>query len=175
MFILIGIPLFWSFNPVFPLRLNSKPSPDFTVFWVLSSIKALIRHEIREVKLTIRLLNSNEFSKTTLCKTAPVADKTTVVEYNVYRSYPYISFLNQICVFNILSIHTLSGFSRFPCQQSVNLTLSRWGTFIIIIIIIILIIIVVVIVIVNFIIKSLSKIQSFIKLPIRMVMIFTLV
>lgn len=114
MFILIGIPLFRSFNPVFPLRLNSKPSPDFTVFWVLSSIKALIRHEIREVKLTICLLNSNEFSKTSLCKTAPVADKTTVVEYNVYRSYPYISFLNQICVFNILSIHTLGGFSRCP-------------------------------------------------------------
>lgn len=165
MFILIGIPLFRSFNPVFPLRLNSKPSPDFTVFWVLSSIKALIRHQIREVKLTICLLNSNEFLKTSLCKTAPVADKTTVVEYNVYRSCPYISFLNQICVFNILSIHTLSGFSRFPCQQSGNLTFARWGTFIIIIIIIIiLIIIVVVIVIVNFIIKSLSKIQSFIKL-----------
>ena len=27
MFILIGIPLFQSFNPTFPLRLNSKPPP----------------------------------------------------------------------------------------------------------------------------------------------------
>ena len=84
----------------------------FTIFWVLSSIKALIRHEIREVNWTICLLNSNEFLKRSLCKTVPVADNTTVVEYSVYSSYPYISFLTPMSIFNILSIHTLSGFSR---------------------------------------------------------------
>ena len=30
-------------------------------------------------------MNSNEVLKRSLCKTVPVADKTTVVEYNVYR------------------------------------------------------------------------------------------
>ena len=30
MFILIGVPLFQSFNPAFPLRLNSKPPPPLT-------------------------------------------------------------------------------------------------------------------------------------------------
>ena len=32
MFILIGIPLFQSFNPAFPLRLNSKLPPPTTQF-----------------------------------------------------------------------------------------------------------------------------------------------
>ena len=43
MFIVISIPLFQSLNPVFPLRLNSKPSPDFSVCKVLSGIRVLTR------------------------------------------------------------------------------------------------------------------------------------
>ena len=38
---LIDIPLFLSLNPVFPLRVNSKPSPDFSVCRVLSGINVL--------------------------------------------------------------------------------------------------------------------------------------
>ena len=43
MFILIGIPLFQSFKPVFPQRLNSKPSPDFSFCRVLKGRKVLTR------------------------------------------------------------------------------------------------------------------------------------
>ena len=38
-----------------------------------------------QINWTICLLNSNEVLKRSLCKTVPEADKTTVVEYNVYR------------------------------------------------------------------------------------------
>ena len=44
MFILIGIPLFQSFNPAFPLRLNSKlPPPDYSVCRVSPRKKVLTR------------------------------------------------------------------------------------------------------------------------------------
>ena len=39
MFILISIP-FSIIQPRFPLKRNTKPSPEFSVLWVLSSIKS---------------------------------------------------------------------------------------------------------------------------------------
>ena len=57
-------PLFQSCNPVFPLILNSKPSPDLLVCWVLTGIKVLIRYWTCEVywhSMPSRLNIINEF------------------------------------------------------------------------------------------------------------------